>query len=43
MGTAQSVPATDPAGNSLDDTDFIGAVDPAGTDWTTGWTAFPEN
>lgn len=32
--SAVSVPATDPHGNSLDDTNFIGAVDPAGTNWT---------
>lgn len=43
-GTAQSIPATDPHGNALIDTSFIGAIDPAATDdWTEGWTFFPEN
>ncbi|MFK7984693.1 MAG: hypothetical protein AB8I08_01600 [Sandaracinaceae bacterium] len=22
---------------------FVGAIDPAGSDWTAGWTAYPEN
>lgn len=44
-GTAQTIPATDPHGSAMDSagSSFIGAIDPAGTDWTTGWTAFPEN
>lgn len=35
----------DKAGNTLDaaGASFVGAVNPAGTDWTTGWTAFPAN
>jgi hypothetical protein len=41
-GTAVSVPSEDPAGNSLDDTDYIGAYD--GSDaWWDGWTSFPAN
>jgi hypothetical protein len=37
-----TVPSTDVAGNALvTDADYIGAIDPAGTDWTAGWTSFP--
>jgi hypothetical protein len=36
-------PLEDPAGNSLDDAGYIGAVDPNGDDWTAGWTAFPDD
>jgi len=34
--------ATPPAGFDTGAT-YVGAVEPGGTDWTTGWTAFPEN
>ncbi len=41
-GTAVTIPATDPAGNDLDDTDYIGAYDGT-TAWWDGWTSFPDN
>jgi hypothetical protein len=40
-GAPATVPGTDAAGNTLVDTDYIGAVDPDGSDWTVGWTFFP--
>jgi hypothetical protein len=41
-GAVTTVPSTDVAGNALvTDADYIGAIDPAGTDWTAGWTSFP--
>ncbi len=36
------VPAADPAGNTLDDTDYIGAYDGSNA-WWEGWTEFPAN
>ena len=33
---------TEPTGDGIDaSATFAGAIDPAGDDWTTGWTAFP--
>lgn len=44
-GTAQTVPSTDTHGSTLVDTSYLGAVDPAGTDWTVDgdWLSFPAN
>lgn len=36
-----ATPQTLPAG--LTAANYIGAIDPAGEDWTAGWTAFPQN
>ncbi|ACY15111.1 hypothetical protein [Haliangium ochraceum] len=30
-------------GAFFDATDYIGAIEPGGTDWTAGWTSFPAN
>lgn len=38
---AASIPSEDPAGNEMVDTDYLGAVDPDGDDWTAGWLLFP--
>ncbi len=42
-GTAQTLPTADDAGSTITATSYLGAIDPAGTDWTTGWIATPAN
>lgn len=34
---------TDWGGNDMTPGDYMGAIDPAGTNWLTGWTEFPVN
>ena len=41
--TAQTLPTADKAGNAITATDYLGAINVGGTDWTSGWTAYPEN
>lgn len=43
-GTAQTVPTTDVAGNTVVNTSYLGALEAGSTTaWTDGWTAFPAN
>lgn len=41
--TAQTLPTEDEAGNAITAAAYLGAINAGGTDWTSGWTAFPEN
>lgn len=41
--TVQALPANDLAGNTISAGAFLGAIAVGGTDWTDGWTAFPED
>lgn len=42
-GTAPVFNANAPSGFGDTGVGYVGAIDPSGTDWTAGWTAFPAN
>lgn len=42
-GSPAATGAATPAPAGFDAANYIGAFEPGGTDWTTGWTSYPEN
>jgi hypothetical protein len=34
--------ATVPSGSIFEAANYVGAFEPGGTDWTAGWTAYPQ-